>query len=194
MQSLYIDFLEILEQYMPDAKEAFGLPVNEDLLNELEQKFENKLPEEFLEFYKMADGEKNIIGSILGFTLMPIETMKQEYDYFLHSEIMIEAYQKEKIREGKYNAMWLPIAGDGGGSCLIMDMAPGVDGVFGQIITLDIERNKAYVIAQSFKELLLEVIPQALEDEDLAVDDEEEPEMFVWSDGHYFNNIKKRME
>lgn len=193
MNGLYDDFIEILKQYISDVNKAFGVPVDEITLKIINERFENKLPKDFLELYKMANGEKSFIASILGFALMPIETINREYTYLLQGTNMIESYEKGKISEGKYNPMWLPIASDGSGSFLLLDLAPGDTGIVGQIITWDIDSNKSYVIAQSFQELLLTIIPQALRDGELEVDDEEEPTMFVWADGHYFNNIEKRI-
>lgn len=88
--------------------------------------------------------------------------------------------------------MWLPIAGDGGGSFLAMDLAPDTEGNIGQIITLDRESNISYVIAASFRELLLDVIPREFANGNFNVNDEEELEVFEWIDGHYFNHIKER--
>lgn len=193
MQNIYNDFTEVLEKYIVGAKNSFGNAVEQKRLECLNEKFKGHLAQEYIDFYKIADGEHDIIGSILGFTLLPINAVLREYEYLLQSTNMIESYEKGKIREGKYNPMWMPIAGDGNGSFLLLDLAPGDNGIAGQIITWDIDSNKSYVIAQSFQELLLTIIPQALRDGEVEVDDEEEPTMFVWADGHYFNNIEKRM-
>lgn len=194
MGSLYQEFVSILIQYLPNADKSFGKNTNTAVLNEINAIVKNKLPEDFINFYSEVNGEENPIGSILGFTLMPLEQIRMEYDHLCNSSypLNITSHSEGVIQEGKYNSMWIPIASDAGGSFFALDLDPGVNGVIGQIITIDHESDISYVVANSFRELLMDVIPNELQGGNFDVDDEEEPEMFEWTSGHYFNDIKDR--
>ena len=185
-------FFEILSQYLPNAANAFGTPANSEILDKMNKIVMNKLPKDFLDFYRTANGEAEYIGSILGFELMPIENIMGEHEFLRKYPKKFISYQRGKIKEGRYNSMWLPIASDGGGSFLAIDLDPGTEGNVGQIITLDRESNISYVIAASFRELLLDVIPKEFANGNFDVDDEDKPEALEWVDGHYFNHIKER--
>ena len=185
-------FFGELSQYLPNVAEAFGPPANPVVLDKMNKMVNNRLPKDFLNFYSTVNGESDYVGSILGFELMSIENIMGEYKFFEKYPKKFISFPKGKIKEGQYNLMWLPIASDGGGSFLAMDLDPDTEGNIGQIITLDRESNISYVIAASFRELLLDVIPREFANGNFNVNDEEEPEVFEWIDGHYFNHIKER--
>lgn len=194
MSGIFQDFFNILNQYLPNADSAFGKNTNITVLNEINAKVKNNLPQDVIDFYKEVNGEACPIGSILGFYLMSIEKVAMEYAHLCNSPrpLDIVSHPKEMIKEGGYNPMWIPIAEDGGGSFFVLDLEPDSKGTLGQIITIDGEYNDSYVVARSFTELITEIIPNELEEENLFVAEDESLQLFEWIDGHYFNKISER--
>lgn len=198
MANIYEEFIKILQNEMEDAADKFNGPASEDELQELQDVIGTALPEKFIEFYKAADGEADSIGAILGFSLMPISSIIDEHEYISDCGD-ITSYKKGIIKEGSGNSKWIPFADDAGGSFFAIDLDPDTEGTVGQIITIDGNSGVSYVVAQSFEELLLHVIPEEMQKRNFGVgvaedDFDEEFAHFSWIDGHYFDNIESRFQ
>ena len=95
MNNIYQEFLAVLSEYLPNAANAFASSANLELLDRINERVDTKLPKDFLDFYKRANGEANYIGSILGFELMSIENIIGEYEFWLENSKKVMAYHRK---------------------------------------------------------------------------------------------------
>lgn len=177
--------IKVLMNKWPECKKCFSPGVNQQVLQELEGIVGFSLPTNFKGLYLEINGEKQYIGSILGFELMSIEKIIREYKILQDAPYSVMSNEMDKVKEGKFQKGWVPFADDGSGSFIVMDLEPASKGSIGQIITVDRDSDISYVLASSLEELI-EKISDFLEDGRLAL---EEEEYFKWGRGHLFDDI-----
>lgn len=61
---------------------------------------------------------------------------------------------KKGVRKEVWNRGWVPVAGNGGGDCWCIDLAPAAGGVRGQVIHVSHEMAPREVLARSFRDWL----------------------------------------
>lgn len=162
------------------------------------EQFENKisieLPIDFKELYENHNGErKNSDGIFLSFRLMTLDECFKEWELLKNSAYNIISYKPNKILEGKYQERWIPFAEDWGGSFFAVDLTPGIEGGYGQVITIDRQGDISYVIANNIKELI-EKIYIAFEDGSVIIDRNCEEGIIKWKNGHFYNNVTEFVE
>jgi internalin A len=181
----------MLKEQMPDNEILFNPGVNENELDELEKETGMTLPGDFRALYRKYNGEgDSLFGFMAGFSWMTLERVRRERMGLVESAYSILSDKPGYILEGAYQKGWIPLADDGGGSFLAMDLMPGPSGTYGQIITIDHESDISYVIADNLG-ALLSFIEKGLSNGDLTVNLEEDEEIAVinWRGGHLFNDV-----
>jgi len=107
-----------------------------------ESMLEIKLPDDFLEFYKIHNGQiANTQGIIDGEELLSLEHIVAEWK--LWQGVTLNgafanalANADEGVQEDWFNLSWVPFTNDGSGNHLCLDMAPAPRGYWGQIIRI----------------------------------------------------------
>lgn len=126
------------------------------------------LPDEFRESYALHDGQDSGTAFLLGpsdegYCLLPLAQVLKEAKIWadLKEDFADEEVSADKgIRADWWNTKWLPIAGNGGGDFLCLDLAPAKGGQLGQIITMNHESPTRELWAKSFGEWLHSVAEQ----------------------------------
>lgn len=126
------------------------------------------LPDEFRESYALHDGQDSGTPFLLGpsdegYCLLPLAQVLKEAKIWadLKDDFADEEVSADKgIRADWWNTKWLPIAGNGGGDFLCLDLAPAKGGQLGQIITMNHESPTRELWAKSFGEWLHSVAEQ----------------------------------
>ena len=141
--------------------------INEEINNKL---IENNYPQDLIEFLKIKNGDYNpIIGSldgIIAYNLFSAEEMLRfdmEYTYRNIKELYeydsMQVDEKIKV-EGEHFWIWIgeDVVNNGGWSQLYIDMTPSEFGVKGQVVQFVHDEDRFKVIANSFNELLENII------------------------------------
>lgn len=126
------------------------------------------LPDEFRESYALHDGQDSGTAFLLGpsdegYCLLPLAQVLKEAKIWadLKEDFADEEVSADKgVRADWWNTKWLPIAGNGGGDFLCLDLAPAKGGQLGQIITMNHESPTRELWAKSFGEWLHSVAEQ----------------------------------
>ncbi|MDF2935464.1 MAG: cell wall assembly/cell proliferation coordinating protein [Paenibacillaceae bacterium] len=181
-----------LKERIPDSGALFNPGVEESELDNLEKATGITLPEEFRALYRSHNGEgEGLSGFWAGFGWMKLEAVLGEWRGLQQSAYTIVSDKPGQIREGAFQTGWIPFGDDGGGSFLVMDLAPGPEGSYGQIITIDHNSDISYVIAGSLSELFA-FIEKGLSSGDLTISQEEDEAAMVltWKEGHLFDDVQ----
>lgn len=180
-----------LKERLPDSGTLFNPGVEESNLDNLEKETGITLPEEFRMLYRSHNGESEGLSGILaGFGWMKLEAVLGEWRGLQQSAYSIVSDKPGQIREGAFQKGWIPFGDDGGGSFLVLDLAPGPEGIYGQIITIDHDSDISYVIAGSLNEFFA-FIEKGLSSGNLTIDQEVDAEVTVltWKEGHLFDDV-----
>ncbi|RRJ61834.1 SMI1/KNR4 family protein [Paenibacillus oralis] len=98
-----------------------------------------KLPEEMKAFYQVHNGQDWDLGSepfVRNLTLSPLEEIVENWN-FLREEFEADEMEPDIGQEIKpllWNDKWIPIASNGGGDYLCLDMDPAEAGQVGQVL------------------------------------------------------------
>lgn len=129
------------EKFEEGFKESLNLQpgVTDKELDLLQQKLEVKLPEEVQNFYRVYNGqvwEPGVNPFVRNLVLSPIHKIIKDWS-FLQEEYDPDDMQPENEKEIKpfiWNSKWIPIADNGAGDYLCMDMDPTEAGTIGQVL------------------------------------------------------------
>jgi cell wall assembly regulator SMI1 len=151
--------------------------ITDEMITSLEQKIDHTLPLDFLEFYRLMNGEKNG-GYVFDYEeLLTFDRILDEWtvwkDLAEGEEFADDTSDPEAgIRNDWYNVNWIPFTYNGSGDHLCLDLDPAPGGKYGQVIRMwhdDAVRTLEYA---SFTEWLTAYI------EDLKAGE------FVFEDGY----------
>ncbi len=180
-----------LKERIPDNEALFNPGVEESELDKLEKATGITLPEEFRLLYRSHNGEgAGLSGFLAGFGWMELEAVLGEWKALQQAAYSIVSNKPGEIREGACQKGWIPFGDDGGGSFLVVDLAPGPEGTYGQIITIDHDSDISYVIAGSLSEFFA-FIEKGLLSGDLTISQEEDEDIAVllWKEGHLLDDV-----
>jgi cell wall assembly regulator SMI1 len=155
---------------------AYNPPASSENLLKIERLLGEKLPQNYLDLYHLADGQKDDGGNWMLLGAMFFETSRtiQSLEFANENAITYPTEQNDfgessftstpegAIKKKYYHVKWLPVFASNGQSDYIgIDFDPDVNGKKGQIITFGRDTTEMCVIADdldSFFDLILEVI------------------------------------
>ncbi|OIK13515.1 SMI1/KNR4 family protein [Bacillus sp. MUM 13] len=158
------------EEELNNYKQIKGASDQE--LDNIEEKFGIKLPQDFRDFYKHKNGSGyhfHILYPNCGneniepfYLFSADEIIDEKESYFDEEELMSEHYDEEeledldnRIKPYLRNERWIPFATLAGGSLyLMLDYDPSKEGKEGQIISYIHDPDFVYFVAENFTELL----------------------------------------
>lgn len=159
---IIMEFLKTLE-YIKEINLNGG--ISHDLLNKFEMELNTEIPMSFKDYLLLCNGQDErssipFLSDMFFLQLADIkELMKINMDLFL-DEPKLNWIKENKIKPEMWDANWIPFARNSTcNSYLLLDLAPGKYGTYGQVIYyypgFDQENG---VIASSFDMFLKEVI------------------------------------
>jgi len=157
--------------------ESLNDGATDDVLDELEELVNKKLPDNFKEFYRIHNGQdQDGFGLIDAEELLSVERIIEEwnvwkelYDQGVFADSVSEA--DKGVKEVWWNPHWIPITYDGSGNHYCLDMSPDDGGKKGQIIRIWHDSPERELIADSFQEWI-EFFAEDLENEEYIFSEE----------------------
>lgn len=157
-----------LSQNLPEVLADLNPGCSSQDLDELAHHLGCSLPEDFRAFYQRHNGQKgNTTGIFCGLPYLSLEALYSEWSGWqelwvefareaemygeesLAFEITGQSYPIHAIKPTYINLKWIPIAHDGGGNHLGIDLDPGAAGTIGQVINFGRDEKDKFVLATS---------------------------------------------
>jgi cell wall assembly regulator SMI1 len=117
------------------------------------------LPESLRSFLSVRDGQDGY-GLVYGYRLLPIDEMRRQWqlwrtieDEGMNAECaeFMRSSPEGHVKPMYCNAAWIPIAHDGSGNLMGLDLDPDVLGQVGQMIAFGRDEDTKRVLAPSFE-------------------------------------------
>ena len=147
----------------PQILDTLNIGASQQEINKLESTIALKLPSDFIEFYKIHNGQRWTHLNLLdGDRLLSIDEIISEWKQWSDVLPVIDANCKEMygevasstpdkgIKPFWWNFSWIPITSNGSGDNYCIDLDPTIDGIRGQIIRMLHDLPDRELIAPSF--------------------------------------------
>ncbi|PIE99340.1 MAG: molybdenum cofactor biosynthesis protein MoeA [Polaribacter sp.] len=153
-----------LKEIAPKILKSLNKGVTDKDVVDLEETIDAKLPEDFVNAYKIYNGQSDYCEyglidceELLSFSriLSEWEIWKGLVDDKMFEEDDGEPFTSEPekgIKNDWYNPLWIPITYDGCGNHYCLDLDPAEDGTYGQIIRMWHDDGERSLEANSFIE------------------------------------------
>ncbi len=218
-ESFIKEKIEILKKYIPDLESYLNSGATEEELNCLESLISLRLPESFRTLYKLYNGEKSEnFGFMFGFKWLSLDDIVREYQ--LNKEANYDenncfsnniiSYEYGVIKEKYFHMGWIPFASDSGGNYFGLDLDPGCNGRWGQIINFGRDEHSMFAIQPNFESLISMLVDEFKsgdcrfilcrneelnlnegDDEEFEEYDREYTHVSYGGGGHFFDNLKQ---
>lgn len=147
-----------LSEHASHIKEELNPGITDEEINTLQAKIGVKFPSDFLEFYKIHNGQdSNSEGLIDTEELLSFDRIADEWSIWkdLLDKGTFENNSSEPntgIKNNWWNPLWIPITYDGSGNHFCLDLDPAPEGTYGQIIRMWHDDPERSLEANSFTE------------------------------------------
>jgi cell wall assembly regulator SMI1/ankyrin repeat protein len=151
----------------PALKKTLNRPADDKQIARLEKAVGTKLPADFKESCQIHNGQKHSEGDLIlplvegdeGYFLLSCADSAGEWQCWKELADSGEFANKESgpdigIQDTWWHPGWVPIASNGGGDSICLDLAPTEEGRVGQVITMNHETAKRELLAPSFAQWL----------------------------------------
>lgn len=181
------EFIEAVKKYIENIYEMLNEKADIESLNKIEKIAGDYLPQEFKNLYLAYNGEKEskLFGLMAGMKWMSTQDIIEELTEIKSLDMVIEDDNLSFIKTGEIKTGWIPFAEDFQGRFLVLDLNPNVRGIYGQVIVVNKEMNKAFVIAQSFDDFL-DLILEKFELGNLILKDIGGRKIVTWDKGNIY--------
>lgn len=180
-------FIEEMKKYINGLNEMLNCGASIIDLDKVESIAGTSLPQEFKNLYLKYNGEKEnlIFGIMAGMRWMSTESILEEIDEIRSLDIKIDDDNLEFIRSGEIINEWIPFADDFQGKYLALDLNPNIRGIYGQVIVINTQMERAFVLAESFDDFL-DLIIEKLEIGVLEVKEIGMQKIISWKKGNAY--------
>lgn len=160
------EYLQNIEQWLSAnaykiIESSLQPPASELQLLELEAELGKALPNDFKQLYLWKNGltdDENLGSLFYGMDFYPLDRVRQEFDRRRESDgnsnFELLTVDKEIDPSNMYNSDWLQLGFDGSHTGLFLDLAPSIDGQYGQVIFIDDEYRVGILVASTIRELV----------------------------------------
>ncbi|GGM54376.1 hypothetical protein GCM10008956_32850 [Deinococcus arenae] len=146
-------FVDVLTARLPTLAAPLRGPVSAADLQLLQAAVEVPLPPEIQDLYATVDGQDGILpGALLGLTWLPARRAAQEHATWMdlaQDDPALVSEPAGAIQAVTFHHHWVPLAVDGSGNGLAVDLAPGPMGMAGQVITYGPDETTRRVVSPS---------------------------------------------
>ena len=168
-----------IEKYLsknsPDKLSLLQKGATEAQINELELIIGEKLPDDFIQFYKIHNGQKPYTNEIISYKeILCLDRIAEELTLqreFIKDTSWIDdipnmtidglkGIPDKGIKDNYFNPLWIPFIADGFGDFLCIDLDPTAEGKRGQVIWFYHDNPKTELVAESFSEWLSQFVEQ----------------------------------
>ena len=162
MRNFWKQIEEWLEKNCPHLKEELNTGVSQREIETLESKLNVSLPADFLEFYKVHNGQNSSEGLFELNVLLPFDRIVNDWKVYadvfergdLHDEdgnLLTVSHIDKGIKNNWWNPKWIPITSDARGENVCMDLDPSEEGTVGQIIDVFSNIDGRLLLSGSFR-------------------------------------------
>lgn len=175
MQATWNAITSKLTEIAPQIIKELNPGITDVQLENLERKIGKKLPESFIAFYRVHNGQHpDSAGLIDGEELLSFERILKEWGIW--KELLdgktfeddcgpYTSEPDEEIKEDWWNASWIPITYDGCGNHYCLDLDPSEGGNYGQIIRMWHDGPERTLEAESFETWIKNYAKRLVNDE-----------------------------
>lgn len=138
------------------VKDGLASGATTEEIEELIKVIGTKNTEEIVELLSLANGEKSTsnVATLAGLYFLSSERIKNEVEYFKNCGIEFTAIGTNAIvEEDNGKRQWIPFAHDGSRCFFAVDLSPAKTGKVGQVITIDLDYDQCYLLANSLCEM-----------------------------------------
>jgi len=167
MNNIWTQILNEIKRISPDIYETVNKPAKIREIMEFDGMLPCNLPQSFVDFLLVCNGqsEKGIGSPLIGYKrLLPINEIikvRENLGFLFGNEEPIEHITENKTKPVIWDNLWIPFAEYNGTDRLFLDLNPGKNGQYGQVITdypgIDRESDEIVVAItfENFSEELL---------------------------------------
>jgi cell wall assembly regulator SMI1 len=150
-----------MKENQPDLLSELNPGAKEEQITTLEKKLKIKFPEYFRRSAMIHDGQIKHQSS-LEWEILSLYRIEEEWniwkDLLDSGEFAdFKSEPEHGIKDDWWNERWIPIAADGEGNNLCLDLDPAPGGVYGQVITFWHDSGERTVEARSYRDWLGEL-------------------------------------
>lgn len=170
-----------LADLVPALPAALAPPATTEALDALSEKTGRDVRPALADLYDHHDGEPDDApGLFVGLRFLPAAEAADEWarwsemihdDPSLVADIAVTARPEGAVQPVYFSDAWIPIAADGAGNGLAVDLDPGPDGSTGQVISFGADEPTRTVLAPSAA-AFLEWIAESIADGTITAADE----------------------
>ncbi|MED4135572.1 SMI1/KNR4 family protein [Priestia megaterium] len=166
MRQVWNEFEQWLKINRPEVLGTLNEAATESQITEVEQKIGLKFPQNLRELLMIHNGQRDeYIAAIDNYLLLPLDeivytwqTLKELLDGGEFEDFEeVEPVGPVK-KEFWWNPCWIPVATNGGGDDICIDLDPAEGGKVGQIITFWHDWEQREVISDSLEEWFIDTI------------------------------------
>jgi cell wall assembly regulator SMI1 len=178
-----------LQAHAPAVRKSFRPGARKGAVEKLEAELGAKLPADFAELVRLHDGQKDDaeaglfpvsdkgLGPLPSFRLLSLTEARREWKMMkeLHDQGEFDGRKSKPtrgVRADWWNVGWVPIADDGGGDYVCLDLAPGKGGTVGQVIVFFHDMDDRQSLAKSYA-AWMEVLAGGLESGKYVLNEDE---------------------
>jgi cell wall assembly regulator SMI1 len=160
MVLLWLRFEKWLEGNAPHLLQQLNKGATQTEIDQLETLIDKKLPDDFIEFYKIHNGQQYSQEGIINHEqLLSIEYIIGHWENwegllceFENEDDPITSEPDEGVKDNWWNPLWIPFTHDGSGNNICIDLDPSKQGHFGQVIRMWHDSSYRELYASSFTE------------------------------------------
>lgn len=154
-------------------------PASIEEIEGLERTLGISLPTDLRRLYELHNGELDgEPGLFFGMSFLPLSGVLSEWQSCsalagdrAMNDVPFYAVPPETIKDQYINSKWIPFAADFDSNFLAVDLDPGPNGTYGQVINFGIKENTRHVVAHSVEDLI-EFISKTLQEGPYTIDEE----------------------
>lgn len=168
MENLLDDLYNELLEYDIDLEKVLNAGAGEHEFEDVARKLKIEFPEDFVEFYSIANGQDEMADYILyGQELLSLSRIIGEWKIwkdlldkgtFVKKGIPYKSTPDKGVKDDWWNPLWIPFTYDGAGNHYCIDFDPADGGKVGQIIEMIHDDNPRRLVADSFKDFIKKYI------------------------------------
>ena len=194
LKATFSQFIELIKQSIPDVEKRMAAGATEEEINAVQEHVGKKLPKDFVEFYRLHNGERadDRVFFMAGLQFVSLQEVQSLYDLLQEFEESFEPMGTEAIStKSSDKNKWIPFATDDEDCYLAVDLTPGKgNGKAGQVIAVDhgLGGSCTYLMAESFSEFI-EKMMDWWKNGAVVAKDIDGTKHIEEKDGHLFNSL-----
>lgn len=162
MKDKWVKIESWLEENAPEINKSLNDGIGKTELAQLEYVLKSELPDDFVDFYSIHDGQEPDADWLLdGEEFMSARRILEEYKIwknlltngdFKEDGVVYKSTPDKGIKDDWWNPKWIPFTYNGSGDHLCIDLDPAEGGTYGQIIRMWHDDPERSLEANSLKE------------------------------------------